>query len=333
MRIGLGTILLTLGIAACSAERAVEPTPVPAEPHANASLILANTGATPLYNSNATAINDSGVIVGTAQMALFDHPQAAEWRPPDYHLTLLPDLGGGMSVASAISNDGTIGGRVCDTADFDSPCHPVYWRSGALHQLGGIGQVNDVCQCDGHTLVGREVIDGHEHPVLWVDDLLIDIGTPDGYVDGELRAVAHGNIVGRAYFNTANTATNITSYRWSPASGWTVLGAELTVLDVNSRGSAVSGRDIIWLDGSNTPSPLGGEGFPSAVNDSNVVAGSCVVDPGTSTDVLPCEWTSALGWQAIGIQLFAGVEGINNSNEAVGEFFSEGRSFAVLWTP
>jgi hypothetical protein len=178
-------------------------------------------------------------------------------------------------------------------------------------------------------------VNGHDHGAIWEDDILIDVGAPDGFVNAQLVGVAHGFIVGTAYDNTEETGpTNISSYRWSPAAGWVLLGREITVGDVNSRGSAIGGRGVIWLDGSNIGSAMGGEGLPSAINDSNVVAGSCVPDPtGPATNFLPCEWTSASGWHSIGVETFAGVRGINNSNIAVGELFEEGRSFAMLWSP
>lgn len=332
MRISNRAFLLSLAlVAACRADRVVAPTTDP--PRLDASLNLGGTGATELNNSTAVAINDSGVVVGEAQVSPGDRFRAVEWRPPDYRVTVLPDLGVGISRAVAIGKDGTIGGDLCDSVA--SNCHPAYWRDGVLHQLGGFGSVKDVCSCDGHTLVGRTTVDGHDHAAIWEDDILIDVGAPDGYMNAQLVAVAHGFIVGKAYNNTEEAgATNISSYRWSPTAGWVLLGQEITVGDVNSRGSAIGGFGAIWLDGSNVGTALGGEGLPSAINDSNVVAGNCVPDPtGPSTSFLPCEWTATSGWHSIGEETFSGVRGINNSNMAVGELFELGRSFAILWRP
>jgi uncharacterized membrane protein len=334
MRSATRALVLSLGVVACSADRAVEPAPAPHPPRINASLNLGLASATELYQSTALAINDSGVVVGYAQVNVGDRRRAAVWRPPDYHVTILPDLGAQSAVATSIGNDGTMGGRICDTESASFPCHPVYWRSDVLHQLGGVGEVKDVCPCDGHTLIGRTIVDGRDHAAIWEDDVLIDIGTPAEFVNAEFVAIARGNIVGMGYFNSAEEARGIRSYRWSPTAGWIDLGTELGIFDVNSRGSVIGGLGVIWLNGSSSATAMGGEGFPASINDSNVVAGSCVPDPlGPNTDFLPCEWTSATGWYAIGSNLFAGVSGINNSNEAVGFYFSSGRSFALLWRP
>jgi uncharacterized membrane protein len=333
----LTTCAFSLSLAAvvsCSADHAVAPEPIPKTPHASSSLILGLNGTTPLYNSAATAINDSGTVAGNAQPTITDRQQAAVWSPPDYHLTLLPDLESRSSTALSIGNDGTIGGRICDSGNFQRPCHPVYWRDGILHQLGGLGEVKDVCPCDGHTLVGLTVVNGHDHGAIWEDDILIDVGTPAGFEDAELVSVARGYIVGVAYLASSEGLTHFRSFRWSPLTGWVGMGdTEAAILGVNAQGSAVGTPDLLWPNGSNTSITIPGGGLVSAINDSGVVAGSCPNPPGSSSAFLPCEWTSASGWNPIGTETFAAVTGINNSNMAVGELFQEGRPMAVLWTP
>jgi hypothetical protein len=336
MRLTTAAFLLSLAaVVSCSADHAVAPTPTPPTPHVSPSIILGFNGTTPLYQSAGTAINDPGTVAGNAQPTILDHQQAAVWGPPDYQLALLPDLGSRSSTASSIGNDGTIGGRICDSVFLQPPCHPVYWRNGVLHQLGGLGEVNDVCPCDGHTLVGRTIVDGHDHGAIWEDDILIDVGAPAGFTDAALVAVARGQIVGNAYLNTSGTPTHVRAFRWSPSTGWVGMGdTDAAVLDVNAQGSAVGAPDILWSNGSNTPVVIPGGGVVSAINDSAVVAGSCVPNPpGSPSQFLPCEWTAASGWNPIGTETFAGVADINNSNMAVGQLFSAGLSTGILWTP
>jgi hypothetical protein len=334
MRLTVFALLSLAATTSCGGDHPIAPT-VPRTPHASASLILGLNATTPLYQSTATAINDSGVVAGDVTVAIFDRPRAAVWRPPDYHVTLLPDLGAGFPHAAAIGNDGTIGGRICETAAFDSPCHPVYWRDDVLHQLGGLGEVRDVCPCDGHTLVGRTIVHGLDHGAIWEDDILIDVGVPRDEQSATLMAVARGNIVGIGYFNTLETARNIEAHRWSPVSGWVRMGnTEFGVADVTSHGSAIGGFSLFWPNGSNTPTSIPGEAEVVAINDSGVVVGDCVPSPpGSQLDFRPCEWTSTSGWRAIGSESFAAVRDINNSNMAVGELFDQGRSFAILWVP
>ena len=201
--------------------------------------------------------------------------------------------------------------------------------------------MNDVCTCDGHTLVGHLLINRADHGVIWEDDIAIDVGVPVGHPSVNLVAVAHGNIVGTAYNGVAegDTAyqTQKRAYRWAPTTGWVSMGfTEFGVYDVNSQGSAVGGFSVIWPNGSNHPMgiPGPGVGLPFKINDLGVVGGSCVPDPtGTVTPFLPCEWTSATGWYAISNDTTGAFEGLNNLNQAVGWTYADGRSFAVLWNP
>jgi hypothetical protein len=339
MRIVVTASLLSLTLVACSADRALAPAPKPLTPSVGAPIDLSGTGLTRLYQSIALAINDSGVIVGYVQATATDRSVAAVWRPPDYRVTILPDLGTGSSVAASIGNDETIGGRICEDANSSFPCHPAYWHAGALHQLAGIGQVNDVCTCDGHTLVGHLLVNGADHGVIWEDDIAIDVGVPVGQSSVDLVAVAHGNIVATAFHGVAEGDSaferQLRPFRWAPTTGWVSMGfTETGVFDVNSQGTAVGGFSVIWPNGSNQPSNIPGEGLPFKINDRGVVGGSCVPNPtGADLPFFPCEWSSATGWYAISDDTAGEFEGLNNLNQAVGWTYADGRSFAVLWNP
>jgi hypothetical protein len=330
--------------ASCSSDQAMAP-PHPAPPlHLSASIDLSVTGSSPLYQSYARAINDSAVIVGDAQAGVRDREHAITWRPPDYLVTYLPDLGGN-SYAFSIGNDGTVGGEVCDPgAEDNAPCHPAYWRGGVLHELGGFGAVNDVCPCDGHTLVGRTLVNGRDHAAIWEDDILIDLGVPDGNESAQLVALSNGYFVGQSYIGVLEGdtvyKTHELSYRWSPTTGWVLIGGhdiehdDPNVIDVNAQGTALGTADVLWLNGSITPTPLLSNGYPAAINDSGIVAGECAPSIGGAPNgEVPCEYSSAEGWTQIGIESPSAVRGINNKNMAVGELYDGGRSVAQLWTP
>lgn len=327
--------LVLLLVAACGGDRPTGIAPPTSSPHAAASTQLAFTGSSPLNNSAAFALNDSAVIVGYAQLAQFTPNKAVTWRPPEYLVTVLPDLGPqDASAAYAIGADGTIGGKVCDGMDDNVPCHPAYWRGGALHQLGGFGRVNAVCPCDGHTLVGRIDVGANSHGAIWEDDILIDVGVPAGFANAQLVSVSHGFIVGNAYHGAIDSDPEAFPFRWSPTAGWTALeGDNHGVLDVNRDGTAVGVAPLLWLNGTNTPTAITEGGYPAAINDSGVVAGTFFLPIEGGTLPQPGEWTSMGGWAMIGIETTAGVRDINNANQAVGFEFESGRSYALLWTP
>jgi hypothetical protein len=244
MRLSRLTIASSLAlVAACSADHKVPTETNHPFPIVHASVQLAFSGTSPLFNSRANAINDSAVVVGLASVNPPDVLKAVVWRPPSYAFAFLPDLGAqGASVANAIGNDGTIGGEACENS---GACHPVFWRAGAIHQLDGIGQVNAICPCDSHTMIGRVIVDGAAHGALWIDELLIDVGVPTGFANAELVSVAHGFIVGNAYNGTVLSPGDPTPFRWAPSSGWTQLDGTGPVNNINSSGTTVGARNVM----------------------------------------------------------------------------------------
>jgi hypothetical protein len=323
-------LLLTLcGTAACGGDRLTEIAAPKPLPHVTASVNLAFAdNTTPLFTSRALAINDLAVVVGAAGVNPTDNLHAVVWRPPTYAFALLPDLGAqGSSSANAIGTDGTIGGEVCGA---DAACQPAYWRGDALHALGGFGRVNGVCPCDSHTLVGSTVVGSAVHGAIWEDELLIDVGLPAGYANAELVAVAHGYIVGNAYMGAIPNIGTPTPFRWAPSSGWTPLTGSLGgVTDVNALGTAV-GTQVLWENGSNTPTPLT-TGQLAAVNDSGVVAGSFVM--GSNPFSVAGTWTQTTGWTQVGSDMNPTVTDIDNAGAVVGYFHDQGEDFAMLWQP
>lgn len=335
MRVPSGSLLLLLsvGIAACG-KSDVQTTAPASVSFVNGALNLGLTGPSPLYGSSAEAINDSAVVVGSAQITIGDPMRAVVWRPPLYQFEFLPDGSGtGSSIATTISNDGTIGGTICESDDFTPPCHPVYWRNGELHQLSGLGEVTDVCPCDGHTMVGYVIVNGLDHGALWVDDVLIDVGAPSGFTSGELVAISHGHIVGNGLTTSLSDAHAEAPYRWSPAAGWVRLGGNVDSFasDVNASGTVVGGENDFWFDGSNSVTTFPGEGLPVAVNDSGVVAGR--FRTGDALDYQPGEWTQGTSWVPLGNERHVMVTGINNAGLAVGYASFNALAYALLWRP
>lgn len=346
MRLPVYALALIVGsLAACSSERTSPTQASPVKPLAVTRVDLAFTGSTPLYTSRANAINDAGVVVGSAAVNPSDLPRAVVWRPPGYAFEFLPDQNApGGSSANAIGRDGVIGGQIgCGTTGTVS-CTPVYWKDGVLHVLQGVGQVNGVCPCDSHTLVGQILVNGALHGALWIDDVLIDVGTPPGALNAQLVAVAHGFIVGNAFSQSTPDPTASSAFRWAPSSGWTNLEGGLDAgsfaSDVNSSGTAAgsAGTAALWLNGANTPTPIPdqiSEGLFSssanAINDSGVVAGT--FRGGGHPFPSPGIWTAADGWALIGGEMAPIVTDINNSNQVVGYGHDQGEDFATIWQP
>lgn len=338
MRSSPGWILLSIVVLACSADKSMKSSPSPTPPPVMGVLELSSTGPDSVYASSAVAINDSGTIVGYAKIDSLAPWRAASWRPPNYRVEFLPDASSlTPSFALAIGTDGTIAGDVCDGNDVSSRCHPVYWRAGMIHQLGGDGAVNAICPCDGHTMVGKVRVAGVDHGALWVDDILIDVGIPAGYSDGELRSISHGFIVGNGLDEVADGgATAIGPFRWSPTTGWVRMQSDIqtTVQDVNSAGTAIGAFEEIWFNGSDTQSPLPVGSFPAAINDSGVVAGGFFPqNGGFPDDPTPGVWTAATGWVSLGQLRKPTISDINNSGFVVGSRNNHGRSIALLWKP
>jgi hypothetical protein len=341
MRLPVHALVLACGaVISCGPDRG-SPTesPLP-QPVGVTHVDLTFSSSTPLFTSRANAINDSGVVVGSAAVNPSDVPRAVVWRPSTYVVEFLPDQNAaGGSSAHGIGRDGVIGGEIgCGTSGAIS-CTPVYWRDGTLHVLDGVGQVNAVCPCDSHTLVGQVVVDGALHGALWIDGVLIDVGTPQNFADAQLVSVAHGFIVGNAFHDSATDPAGATAFRWAPSSGWTRLDPGIPdqpaafAADVNSSGTAVglSPVSVIWPNGSNTPTPLDEGGLAAAINDSSVVAGS--FRGGGHPFFVAAIWTQTDGWTPIGGEMNPVVTDINNSNQVVGYWRDQGQDHGTIWVP
>jgi hypothetical protein len=350
MRLPFHVLALALGaVVSCTSEHQSPTEAPPVKPVGLRTIDLALSSATPLFTSRANAINDSGVVVGWAAVNAADSVRAVVWRPPNYQVEFLPDQNvPGGSNANAIGRDGVIGGQIGCGRSGAVSCTPVDWRDGVLHKLDGVGQVNGVCPCDSHTLVGQVLVNGELHGALWIDDVLIDVGPPGA--NTQLLSVAHGFIVGNSFSDTVLSPGTGRGFRWSPASGWTRLVGPPPfgggyVSDVNSSGTAVGQATVgtLWLNGSNTGTAIpeevdegngniGNGGLETAINDSSVVAG--LFTGGGHPFPVAAIWSQAKGWSIIGGEINPRVTDINNSNQVVGYWATEGPGFhALLWNP
>jgi hypothetical protein len=335
MRLPLCALALIFGsLVACSTDYNSPTESPPVKPLAVTHVDLTFTGSVPLFTSRANAINDAGVVVGSAALNPSDPPRAVIWRPPGYAFEFLPQYSPQTpSSANAIGRDGVVGGQIGCNVSGGTACAPVYWRDGVVHLLDGFGQVNGVCPCDSHTLVGQVLVDGVLHGALWIDEVLIDVGTPPGFSNAQLVSVAHGFIVGNAFNGDPSTRVSLTGFRWAPSSGWTPLDAGSFVRDVNRSGSAVGDAigPAIWPNGSNTATRIPDGVLAMAINDSSVVAGAFL--PGNVPFFVAGIWTQADGWTMLGNEMDPTVTDINNSRQVVGYWHDQGQDHGTIWEP
>ena len=91
-------------------------------------------------NSSAMAINDSGIIVGDADLpgagAFTPLAHATMWK--DGVLTDLGVLSGNVSVANAINSNGDVVGISTTSSNSSSPQHAVLWSKGQIIDLNSV---------------------------------------------------------------------------------------------------------------------------------------------------------------------------------------------------
>jgi probable HAF family extracellular repeat protein len=145
--------------------------------------------------SSANGINQSGVIVGYAQLPQSGGGTAQHaytWNNPI--VTDLGALAGGTSAANAISTAGDIVGSSNDASSIN---HAVVWHLGALHDLGTLHGANTWANgLNGKgTIVGAgDTADMQSyHPFTWKNGRMTDIGLLPGVTTGSGEALGVNN--------------------------------------------------------------------------------------------------------------------------------------------
>jgi probable HAF family extracellular repeat protein len=205
----LGSLLLAVGAWGCSPD---EPTGPSAEPAgATASVVTwvtPNLGTLGGTSSNANAINNAGVIVGTSRLAGSATPHAFVWKNG-----LMADLGalaGGWSEATAINDDGTVVGW---STVASGNRRAVRWKDGVKRNLGTLGGRNSEAHAInvfGHIVGVSETASGARHAFLWKDGVMTDLGTLGGSASVANGINRAGTIVGQS--TTASGARH--AFRW-----------------------------------------------------------------------------------------------------------------------
>lgn len=152
-----------------------------------------NIGASQGYSSStASAINNSGVIVGEAQIGHGGH-HATVWI--DGIATDLGTLGGSDSYADDINNVGKIVGYSYTAS---GSYRPVLWAGGLANDLGSLDDadsralsINDSGQIVGYSLNGE----GQIHAVVWIHGIVYDLNSVVSNIPLGWSALSYANAI------------------------------------------------------------------------------------------------------------------------------------------
>ncbi len=228
--------------------------------------------------SAATALNDSGQVVGYHYPTQSAQIRAVTWRGGK--LTELPGLGGhaGLygtdSKANAINTAGQIVG-VAQPRDTRQALHGVLWGRGVPTDLGNLGGTGEATSADGlndhATVVGASYTRTRQlHAFSWKAGVMRDIGGPGTDPSGQTS---------EAYaVNNTDTAVGYVQVAAGPRNGWQ---AGVPAATVWRNGLPTDLNRLV------TNLPKGTHlSFARAINDNGVIVGATcpVSDCSTSND-------------------------------------------------
>lgn len=265
----------------------------------------------------------------------------------EYTITDLGTLGGALSVANAINNNGQVAGR--SSYDSSGYNHAFLWQSGSgIEALGGLGKGNDMTRGinDSRQVVGRSWTGSNYDAVLWDPSTgFHDLGSWD---NAGLSAIGEGinnsgQIVGSATDSSGHSHvfvhTGDGSLSPSTDDRGTLGGAHGFGRAINS-----SGQIVGWSNPSGSPyyhaflhmgngplSPsddlgtLGGTTSAAyGINGNGQVVGNSTFDSSGYTHAFL--WQSGTGMQDLGTLggTTSAAYGINSSGLVVGDAFTAG---------
>jgi len=191
------TLALVTGWGCGSEQSPVEPADGPALAVTAATYTIRDLGTLGGVSSEATAINNAGVIVGWSSKTGGDlRPHAFVWK--NGVMTDLGTLAGGQSQATAINQDGVIvGWSTIKSGDMRA----VRWMNGIKKNLGTLGGRNS--QALGINVFGvivgwSETANGVRRAFIWKDGVMTDIGTLGGATSEAFGINRAGVVVGRS---------------------------------------------------------------------------------------------------------------------------------------
>lgn len=225
-------------------------------------------------NVSATAVNDSGLIVGKADSRAFMRQHGVT-----QFLTALD--GSQTSEAYAVNNSGRIVGRSRTAA---GSLHATIWDNGVPQDLGAIDPLNDFSSAwgvndPGHVVGSSIAADGTIHAFLWKGQELIDLQDDFPSLDAAPIAINDsGQIVG---YDTNPATGRFRPFIWQEGMV-EYLGSEGIANDINDAGQAVGfsfdvdggARAFLWENGVMMKlGSLGHGSYPQAINNRGWLTG------------------------------------------------------------
>lgn len=237
--------------------------------------------------SRAYAINESGEIVGTSDLATPNEYHAFHWHGGV--MTDLGTLGGLRSQATDINDAGQIVGTSTVTTEPDAPWRAVIWEDGTAHDLGTLGGPSAMAvaiNAHGDVVGDSTLANGLGRGFIWQDGRMSDLGTLGGVIATVPTAINdRGQVVGAA-FTAAGEQHAFLWERGRMVDLGTLGGTWSFAHDINELGQVVGvsslegeyegpKRAFLWQDGVMTDlGTLGGaDSMAVAINERGEIVG------------------------------------------------------------
>ncbi len=281
--------------------------------------------------SNATGINDAGLVVGISNFGVlspFNHQPyvvAVTWT--NGSVKHLPDLGGHGSFANSVNNNGLVAGFAYNSTPdrysyFGTQLHAATWQNGTLQDLGTLGGTDSEAWASNSNgeVIGISFLNTpplppfyqpQDNAFLWSNGTMHDLGTLGGSFSTPTAINSSGQVTVLSF--DANNQY-LRSFVWSAGNKTTlnsVAGNNVQALTLNDAGSIAGANsdagDVNYLAALWQPSGSGrllgtvaGDSGSLAlgINSHGVVVGGSGTIPTTAAS----SYAHAFVWQGGAIQ-------------------------------